>query len=97
MWVPSPPPSVNADSSIPGPVALCLCVLFGLSAARMDACFFLFSFRSAVDVMDLWCLQAEATMSFMADKEKALRDLSLTLPFFLLEVRVLASECFIYL
>ena len=47
--------------------------------------------------MDLWCLQAEATMSFMADKEKALRDLSLTLPFFLLEVRVLASECFIYL
>lgn len=37
--------------------------------------------------MDLWCLQAEATLSFMAEKEKTLKDLSLTLPFFLLEVR----------
>lgn len=42
--------------------------------------------RSPVDVVDLWCLQAEATLSFMAEKEQALRDLSLTLPFFLLEV-----------
>lgn len=55
-------------------------------------CFFpgWFLLRSPVDVMDLWCLQAEATLSFMAEKEKTLKDLSLTLPFFLLEVSVRA-------
>lgn len=42
--------------------------------------------------MELWCLQAEATLSFMAEKEKTLKDLSLTLPFFLLEVRVRANR-----
>lgn len=44
--------------------------------------------RPPVDVVDLWCLQAAATLSFMAEKEQALKDLSLTLPFFLLEVRI---------
>ncbi|CAM9111170.1 unnamed protein product [Pylaiella littoralis] len=41
--------------------------------------------RPPVDVVDLWCLQAEATLSFMAEKEQALGDLSLAIPFFLLE------------
>lgn len=52
-----------------------------------------FLLRSPVDVMDLWCLQAEATLSFMAEKEKALKDLSLTLPFFLLEVCTYVCGC----
>lgn len=33
-------------------------------------------------------MQAAATLSFMADKERVLRDLSLSLPFHLIEVGV---------
>ncbi|CAM9611068.1 unnamed protein product, partial [Ectocarpus sp. 8 AP-2014] len=47
--------------------------------------------RPPVDVADLWCLQAEATLSFMAEKEQALKDLSLTLPFFLLEMPAVSA------
>ena len=40
--------------------------------------------------VDLWCMQAAATLSFMGDMEQALKDLSLALPFHLIEVSVLA-------
>ncbi|CAM9666820.1 unnamed protein product [Scytosiphon promiscuus] len=47
--------------------------------------------RPPANVLDLWCLQAEATLSLMAEKEQALKDLSLTLPFFLLEMPAVAA------
>lgn len=42
--------------------------------------------RQPRDFMDLWCLQAAATLSLMADTESKLQDLSLTLPFHLIEM-----------
>lgn len=36
--------------------------------------------------VDLWCIQAAATLSLMAKKESKLQDLSLTLPFHLIEM-----------
>lgn len=42
--------------------------------------------RQPRDFMDLWCLQAAATLSLMADTESKLHDLSLTLPFHLIEM-----------
>lgn len=36
--------------------------------------------------VDLWCIQAAATLSLMAEKESKLQDLSLTLPFHLIEM-----------
>lgn len=52
--------------------------------------------RPPVDVVDLWCLQAEATLSFMAEKEQALGDLSLAIPFFLLEAWFDLVPCFFW-
>lgn len=80
---PHQPPSGSTNNN---PAASRYSVFCPFGAAVCDAD----GFRLPVDVMDLWCLQAEATMSFMAEKEQALKDLSLTLPFFLLEVRVRA-------